>query len=811
MDTKKLFWDLYRAGTEDDVDRIISNQKEMSSQENWRPYGGSGLENNVGVVQNQQSSPIAALIEKITNSIDATLMKRCYEENINPRSSDAPQSIDEAVEMFFPDNKNWDLSGHQYKQAEDIQIIAHGPRKETSLVVYDNGEGQHPDDFSDTLLSLLKGNKNDIPFVQGKYNMGGSGAIVFCGRKRYQLIASKRFNGGPFGFTIVRKHPMTKLEEKKYKNTWYEYFVIENKIPRFDIQEIDLGLRGRQFTTGTLLKLYSYQLPPGSRSVISRDLNQSINEYLFEPALPIFTIDNNKRYPKDINPERSLYGLKSRLEKDKDDSKYIYKSFSEEVSDWGGFKITCYVFKFKTDGKGSKETKETIRREFFKNNMSVLFSMHGQVHGDYTSEFISRSLRFNLLKEYLLIHIDCSKLEKKFRDELFMASRDRMKNGEESSKLRKKVADILKRSQLKEIYNEFKSKITSGDGDQNEILKDLGKNLPINPDLTKLLQQTLNLDDIKKSKNKNNDTSKKRSSKKEQPSFDGKRYPSSFSINAKQKNGEFPVIQIPKGTESTIKFNTDVEDEYFDRIEESGGLEIAFLDYKNSRNSQNGGGRKPQPTDISELLSVAKSSPNNGTIRLHIKSSEEVDVGDSIKIQATLTNPVGDDRTQVFWVKVMDTQNQTKKPKKDQTENIGLPALHKVIESKSQDEPDSKTWEEIDGPGMSFNADTIVQLLVEGDKLEAVYINMDSNVLKKFIAKQSNEEQIKVARNRYLSSVYFHTLFLYVISKNRKFSIKKEEGNEVELEEYVTDVFENYYAEFLLNFETPQLLEALSD
>ena len=809
MDTKKLFWDLYRAGTEDDVDRIISNQKEMSSQENWLPYGG--IKNNFGVIENQQAHPIAALIEKITNSIDATLMKRCYEENVDPRSSDAPQSIDEAVEMFFPDNKNWDLSQHQHKQAENIQIIAHGPTKETSLVIYDNGEGQHPDNFSNTLLSLLKGNKNDIPFVQGKYNMGGSGAIVFCGNKRYQLIASKRFNGGPFGFTIVRKHPLTKPEENKYKNTWYEYFVIENKIPRFDIGEIDLGLRGRRFTTGTLLKLYSYQLPPGSRSVISRDLNQSINEYLFEPALPIFTIDNNERYPRDINPERSLYGLKRRLEKDKDDSKYIYKSFSEEVSDWGGFKVTCYVFKFKTDGKGSKETKETIRREFFKNNMSVLFSMHGQVHGYYTSEFISRSLKFNLLKEYLLIHVNCSGLEPKFRDELFMASRDRMKDGEESSKLRKKVADILKRSQLREIYNEFKSKITSGDGDQNQILKDLGKNLPLNPDLTKLLQQTLNLDDIKKSKNKKNDTSKKRPSKKEQPSFDGKRYPSSFSINAKQKNGGLPVIQIPKGTESTIKFNTDVEDEYFDRIEEPGGLEIAFLDYKNSQNSQNGGSRKPQPTDISELLSVAKSSPNNGAIRLHIKSSEEVDAGNSIKIQATLTNPVGDDRTQVFWVKVMDTQNQTKKPQKDQTENIGLPTLHKVIESNPQDEPGSKTWEEMGGFGMEFNADTIVRLFVGEDKLEGVYINMDSNVLKKFIAKQSNEEQITLARNRYLSSVYFHALFLYMISKNKKYTIEKEGESEVELKDYMADVFENYYAEFLLNFETSQLLDTLSD
>ena len=199
------------------------------------------------------------------------------------------------------------------RQAEDIQIIAHGPRKDTSLVIYDNGEGQQPDNFGNTLLSLLRGNKNDIPFVQGKYNMGGSGAIVFCGKKRYQLVASKRFDGGYFGFTIVRKHPLSRSEASKYKNTWYEYFTVGNQIPRFDIEDLDLGLRGKQFRTGTLLKLYSYQLPLGSRSVISRDLNQSINEYLFEPALPIFTIDNNKRYPRDVNPERSFVRTKKAI------------------------------------------------------------------------------------------------------------------------------------------------------------------------------------------------------------------------------------------------------------------------------------------------------------------------------------------------------------------------------------------------------------------------------------------------------------------------------------------------------------------
>ena len=71
--------------------------------------------------------------------------------------------------------------------------------------------------------------------------------------------------------------------------------------------------------------------------------------------------------------------------------------------------------------------------------MSVLFSLNGQVHGHYTSEFITRSLKFSLLKNYLLIHVDCSSLELDFRNELFMASRDRLKNGDESDVLRKNL------------------------------------------------------------------------------------------------------------------------------------------------------------------------------------------------------------------------------------------------------------------------------------------------------------------------------------------------------------------------------------
>ena len=39
---------------------------------------------------------------------------------------------------------------------------------DTSLIIYDNGEGQHPEDFEKTFLSLLRGKKNEMHFVHGK-------------------------------------------------------------------------------------------------------------------------------------------------------------------------------------------------------------------------------------------------------------------------------------------------------------------------------------------------------------------------------------------------------------------------------------------------------------------------------------------------------------------------------------------------------------------------------------------------------------------------------------------------------------------
>lgn len=806
MNVEQLFWDLFHASTEAEVDEVLSQHPELSAPEYWRPYGKNF--SNFGVVENQQASPIPALVEKLVNSVDAILMRRCLEEGIDPRSPQAPRSIDEAVQRFFPGSSSWDLPTFRKQQAESIQIIADGPRMDTSLVIYDDGEGQRPEDFEETFLSLLRGNKNEIHFVQGKYNMGGAGAIAFCGKKRYQLVASKRWDGtGDFGFTLLRRHPLTEEERSNKKNTWYEYLVLDEKIPAFPIQELDLGLHNRVFTTGTVLKLYSYDLPAGSRSVISRDLNQSLNEYLFAPAVPILTVDQPERYPNDRNLQRELYGLVRRLEED--ESKYVETYFSEELIDeeMGRIKATCYVFRPRIEGKSAKESKDTIQREFFKNNMAVLFSVNGQVHGHYTSEFITRSLKFQLLRDYLLIHVDCTDVRLEFRNELFMASRDRLKGGEESRNLRHRLADLLAKSQLKEIYKSRRASITVESSDTQDLLRNFTRNLPLQSDLVRLLGQTIKLEDRQNGRAPTKKRSKPSQQDTDEPAFLPQRFPSFFKIERKP-NGGTPMVKVPLGGERTIRFSSDVEDHYFDRVTDPGELRIALLDIE--PNNTSGGTRPGLPKRIEDVLNVIKSSPQQGSIRVAVNPTAIVNVGDAIKVKAELTG-AGQSFEEIFFVKITDPEKKVKKQKgtDEPDTNIGLPKLVLVYKDEGKGE---MTWDHLEANGIEMDHTAVVHPLIEEDVLSTIYINMDSRVLLHHRSKLTTEETISVAERRYISAVYFHTLFLYMITRNRHYTLTREENGQakdVDVTEYIQDLFQSHYADFLLNFEIQELISVL--
>lgn len=803
---RNLFKRLLAAGTEDQVQAILDAEGLALDETKWTPYGDN--ESFYGVVENQQAHPVPALVEKITNGIDAILEKKVLQDGIDIRSSEAPGSVQEALDRYFPNHRNWDLGDARRRQARELQIVASGPRRDTSLLVYDDGVGQAPADFPGTFLSLLRGNKNDVHFVQGKYNMGGAGAIAFCGDLRFQLVASKRFDGSqPLGFTLLRRHPPKLAEAAHRKNTWYEYLVFDGAVAAVDIDELEIGLEARSFRTGSFVKLYSYRLPEGARSIISRDLNLSINEYLFEPALPFLTVDNNERYPDNKAPVTPVYGLKRRLESDKETVEAKFSEVSTSVL--GELGVTVYVFKARSRGMGVKETKQYIQREYFKNNMTVLFSLNGQVHGSYTSEFITRALKMPLLKDYVLVHVDCTKLHLEVRNELFMASRDRLKGGDAADTVRKHLRDMLLAGELGEIAKRRRASLNVDTGDAGQMLRDLTRNMPMNESLTKILRQTFDLPDPRSGaspKEREKSSGSRRREPRDAPPFRPQRYPSTFkAVGGDVREGGVRLYNLPRNGGRTINFATDVEDDYFDRTDDPGTLSLAIM---GPSKKGGGGGGGSVPSAEGELLDISRASPSDGTIRIGLRATGELDVGDTVEFEARLSSPSGE-LVETVLVRITDTEQRPPRKRDEEPPPLGIPEL--VLCSRDGGEG-MKSWEDLNAAGIEMEYGIVVQPEVEDDKLSRIYINVDSTVLRDFKGSARSPEASELAERRYISAVYFHTLFIFATTKSRKYELQRGEGEtlqQVELSEYVQDLFSSSYAQFLLSFDTTDLVDAL--
>ena len=188
-------------------------------------------------------------------------------------------------------------------------------------------------------------------------------------------------------------------------------------------------------------------------------------------------------------------------------------------------------------------------------------------------------------------------------------------------------------------------------------------------------------------------------------------------------------------------------------------------------------------------------------------------MGDELEVQAVLGGP--EDFECRFWVKVVEPAAKPKeveKPVKEEEPPMGLPDYVLVYQGKSGEQPSAKTWEEVGRAGIEMDWNIVMHPWVEEDQLRVVYINMDSSVLRNYKSRQGNisPEQAEISDKRYISSVYFHTIFLYGVTKSRKYELRKE-GQDADLQDYLSDVFSSSYSDFLLNFGMDQLIQSLSD
>ncbi len=575
MDNKTIAIRLASCESEND---IISFLEELSLWDNpqcWRAFGDN--DNNWSTIGNQQSDADAALVEKIVNSVDALLMKECLVRGIAPASNEAPKSISAALEEYFGiiGGKLQNLTeSERTKLAQNNIILAATGNKGTdpNIVIVDRGEGQSPKRMPDTILSINKSNKLKVPFVQGKFNMGGTGALCFCGEHNFQLIICRRCPDIPagddeshnlWGFTIVRRERPS--AQNGLRSSKFTYLTDANGgILSFESNDgIDIipTSKGKNdvMEYGMYCKMFEYKMPSRLRTNINMNLYTRLSMLLPNLAYPVY-LDECRDGFDGHTMHRTLSGLNVRLSDQftQGETSNIEDKVSVSFTiDGQKVDATVYIFKKKNGKKKNGDDREVDMSQY-RGVEGILLTQNGQTHGSYDKKFYNRSsVGLSYLSESLLTIVDCTGIDEATREELFMNSRDRTRSSIFATKLESFLEEYLKENALlKQIQQRRREEAISDKLDDEKPLEDVLSSVFKSSSvlsrlfvLGKKLQNPVNL-----------------GSAQEADDFEGKYNPTFFAI-IRKKNDEDGVYtrDAQLDRKFRIRFKTDACNDFFSR------------------------------------------------------------------------------------------------------------------------------------------------------------------------------------------------------------------------------------------------------
>ena len=609
-DCKRLCKALLRADSEDAVIYLLTHVGYWDRPELWRHYGD--VENNWGQGGNQQSLAEAALAEKIVNSVDARLINECHINGIEPTSTDAPQSVRSAVARFFENSSGKKIAtggfiedwGDSYtrKTAEEITLCATGVRPERlNLTIADCGEGQSAQRLPSTILSLNKSNKMYIPFVQGQFNQGGTGALRFCGIQNLQLIVSKRnpilldddkhVDDRNWCFTVVRRE----RPNEGRRNSIYTYLaplgvgqeakrregsVLSFTADSFGIFPDDRGPYNRHADYGTAIKMFDYKFI-GDRSNILRgkSLLSRLDLLLPEIALPIRLYEYRKDKRGNLLEIGSRRTTASGLLRRVKGNPNVEKGFPVKVPlQPEGEKLIAHIFAFVPEGAsrgGDGDSESGKRRKLggvrgYRKNEGVLFLRNGQTQGALAKNFFRReTVKMKPLADDLLVFVECDELSDPVREDLFMPSRDRLAENE----FKFSLVDALEKTvrdcqELKDLRNRRQEERIRSKLEDEQPLADVLQSLIKNsPNLTSLLQMGQRISAPFNTQATGSD---------DKVDFRGEVYPSFFKIKGVEYG---KPIEVSRAINQRVRltFETDARDDYFTRSAERGSFDLFML------------------------------------------------------------------------------------------------------------------------------------------------------------------------------------------------------------------------------------------
>ena len=744
---------LLYANTEKDVDEIIQSHPGMKDAGNWHPV--DGRDTNFNTIGNQSQNGGKAATELITNMVDSMLTKDCLERGIDPKSERAPKTMYDAAGKIMSISGGRIIDGDKnnlrdYAKGNLIIGIVGSRSGEVRpcYVFCDNGEGQHPDKFKTTFLSLTAKNKSKISFVQGKYNMGSSGVLRYCGSMWYKLIISRRYDGtGEWGWTLIRKQT-----PQDGGLRYAEYYAPGGKIETVGAEQIfpfkvQSGDTYESFSlkTGAIIKLYEYYT---GKDAGFRGARDAFNENLVETILPFRILDFRQTPDHGRGKERgqgidarSLYGLEYLYVYHRDvneDDESVSTEDNKPVQDkpiqvddienpqLGKIAITAIKL---SAGKGTGIRGLKGR---------VFHHVNGQVQFKQTRGFLT-DCKLSALKDRVVIFVNASGLTDDAHMDIWKGDRENIAEHPLGELYKKVIKESIIES---DILKEWNHQITKEELDSvakdssRELVKDIVKN---DKNLALLLDDSVP-EGVRIHRKPSEQ--QQRTDLLEDPTY----------IDLSGNNREF---SITKNKGCRIVCDTDARDDFFTRTKNIGKL--SFSEVKSGEKFHRNANLK------------------NGKLSVRIDAVGNVDVGDEYKFKFALqsddmSDPVQTDEITIKVVSPIphdvDEKKKISRTKKGQK---GLPDYKLCTkDGRDIDENPTKSFAQAHEHCNGFD-EKDGGYVFEGDDEKKVYwINYDNTSFQNYLASQKSEADKKMASEKYILGMRILMLGLEYALEERK-------------------------------------------
>lgn len=812
---KEILLKLLNSQTSEEVEKVITTDPFFEGCK-WIFYGDRF--NNVSTVEGQMRDADNALMEKIINSIDAILMRRCYEEGIDPRDkTKAPKSVAEAVERFFGGKEKLREKRAEFAK-EWLRVTAEGKKDVPTITIIDKGEGQQPNDIKGTILSLHKDIKARIPFVYGTYNQGGSSSLGYAAQKpgsydfNYpQLVLCRRAakiqdktrskNSDHYGFTIVRR----RFDYEASMFT-YEYFVESKTEDIFSFPVDDpITVDGYAFTEGCLIKLYDYELPQRG-NIVFRGLNEFVEKKLSDAPLPIY-LKELRDYKG--GTEYTIFGLREKILRRSSILRTGYpQKLPIDLGEIGKREIEVFFLNHKTQ-LGEKEDISS----YLEQPEKIFFIKEGLVLHTENTAWLRNDCGLIDLSPYLFAFIDISNIDPPVA-KMLHSGREKFKNNPTTRQVLERLTIFLKNEEFQELDREY-ARLSFGSEasiKDEAFRKQIMKDIETQPELRDLFElgQDIPL--------------KEKEGEEPVTPYEGTYLPEKFELLGSDPR------EAEEGSYCRISFDTGADEKLFERREDRGeydwgkanNFQIAFYSYKRGkitfRVDSNSGIKAPTSEAVIFYLRVpSKNIEFSRAVTVTIKEKEQY-VGQffpsffeptkkilQIPIASTrklhLTTDVGNDyferekepgkleialhpalhfskpklKDGILEIKVKYEDNEIKKVEdiklviQDNANhhfNLVVPVEIVPIESEPQlnlPEPVRITREEWNKDTPAWNEDGIARI-PSWTELKKIKINVDSRPFDDL--KKITVTDREAARDMLIKHIYIHSIWMFLEFKD---------------------------------------------